>query len=122
MTNDFTLDKVCIYVYVSLPAQKSDILNEVLWGIEEEGIPVYVRESKHKTAQVQSYHAALASALGVGVGFGKDNMISLHSSKLEQDKPLLTVGCDEALYNMRNIGANAARLVKGIPFKLEKNG
>lgn len=118
MTKNTTVDKVCITIYISPSALKSDSLNEVLWGIEEEGIPYCVKECSDAHAHVQSHRASVDSVLGVGIGFGMDNMITVHSSRLEKNHPLLKVRGDEPLYNMRNIGANAARLVKGIPFKL----
>ncbi|GEK91891.1 glycerol dehydratase reactivase beta/small subunit family protein [Alkalibacterium kapii] len=118
MTKDPTIDNVCIIIYISPSALKSNSLNEVLWGIEEEGIPYCIKESSDALAQVQSHQASIDSVLGVGIGFGTDDRITVHSSRLEKDHPLLKVRRDEPLYNLRNIGANAARLVKGIPFKL----
>ena len=72
----------------------------VLLGIEEEGIP----------------YASLNSRLGVGVGISKEGVVLQHE-KLDKAAPLFKI----KLYQtelFRKIGANAARLVKKMPFKV----
>ena len=74
----------------------------VLLGIEEEGIPY----------DVQAEH----SRLGVGVGISKEGVVLQHE-KLDKAAPLFKI----KLYQtelFRKIGANAARLVKKMPFKV----
>ncbi len=87
----------------------------VLLGIEEEGIP-YDIQALHCTDVLQlAYEASLESRLGVGVGISKEGVV-LQYEKLDKAAPLFRI----KLYQtdlFRKIGANAARLVKKMPFK-----
>ncbi|SHE34733.1 glycerol dehydratase reactivase beta/small subunit family protein [Alkalibacter saccharofermentans] len=117
MGNKMCHNKTAIFVYISPEIHETPILNEVLWGIEEEEVPYNVETIDKKEATELGYQAAIASPLGVGVGFGEDGYIALHSSNLKQDEPLLKFSFKEETHKVRALGANAARLVKGIPFK-----
>ena len=60
--------------------------------------------------------ASLNSRLGVGVGISKEGIVLQHE-KLDKAAPLFKI----KLYQtelFRKIGANAARLVKKMPFKV----
>lgn len=92
----------------------TDFLN-VLLGIEEEGIPYDVQEVHESDVLELAYRASLDSRLGVGVGISKEG-IALQYEKLKKAAPLFKI----KLYQkelFRSIGANAARLVKKMPFK-----
>ena len=91
----------------------ADCLREIDAGMEEEGVPVRVRESDLTTARELAHAAALASNLDVGIGVDADGAICVHHAKLPRDSPALVGAADTA----RTMGHNAARLVSGIPFK-----
>ena len=81
----------------------------VLLGIEEEGIPYDVQAEHCSSVLELAHNASLNSRLGVGVG--------LQHEKLDKAAPLFKI----KLYQtelFRKIGANAARLVKKMPFKV----
>jgi len=102
------------YVKHALP---NGIVELVLLGIEEEGL-LFKVEEKEKANNVISlaFDAAESSRLGVGVGITKDGIV-LHQTKLEEKNPLfkIPITADDAI--IRNLGMNAARLIKRMPFK-----
>ncbi len=91
-------------------------MNHIVFGLEEEGIPFELSPQDEISNVKLSYNASLASKVEVGIGVGSD-LISLHYRKLDINKPLFTIRYDDEIENLRKIGINAARLVKGIPFK-----
>lgn len=98
---------------------KDKILNQILYGIEEEGIPFLIEEKVLNDIVKSSYEASLSSALSVGIALN-DKMFVLHYSNLPEEKPLLSYNVrDMSLNHARNSGLNAARLVKSIPFVFE---
>lgn len=108
-------DKPSILIAVTtgekLPADLKPLLN----GIEEEEIPVTTHEIVEKTATQRAYQAALASRLSVGIGFD-DQQVIVHYKNLPAEQPLFTIRRTDVA-QFRALGANAARLVKGVPFK-----
>lgn len=110
-------DIPAIHVYYCALQNGSLRFHPLLHGIEEEGVPVFLKESREGAAFELGYQAALDSSLGVGIGIGADDRIILHHSKLMKDRPLFQINQKEA-HKQRTLGANAARLVKGIPFKI----
>ena len=92
----------------------SDFTN-ILLGIEEEGIPYDVQEVHESNCLELAYKASLESRLGVGIGISKEGIV-LQYEKLDKAAPLFKI----KLYQkdlFRSLGANAARLVKKMPFK-----
>lgn len=111
-----TMDKPAIFIAVltaasDLPATLKPLLN----GIEEEAIPVQTKVITEDDVTMRAYQAALASRLSVGIGFD-DQHVVVHYKNLHAEQPLFTVTRDSA-DRLRRLGANAARLVKGVPFK-----
>lgn len=94
-----------------LPVQ----LRPMLYGIEEEQIPLQTTVFDEDTAIKRAYKAAVASRLSVGISFDKHQIVVQYKN-LKPDEPLFAVPIDTSA-NIRKIGANAARLVKGVPFK-----
>ncbi|MBK5252955.1 MAG: glycerol dehydratase reactivase beta/small subunit family protein [Peptostreptococcaceae bacterium] len=94
---------------------RENIYNELLLGVEEEGIP-YDLEIKRGNALDMAFEAADISILDVGIGITNDEII-LHFSKLNKEKPLFKIPLDSSVEKIRNIGSNGARLVKKMPFK-----
>lgn len=92
----------------------SDI-KPVLYGVEEEQIPLMTNEIDVPDVVERAYQSALNSRLSVGIA-NDGNRFVVHYKNLKPDKPLF----DEVITDyqqLRDLGANAARLVKGIPFK-----
>ncbi|WP_240374167.1 glycerol dehydratase reactivase beta/small subunit family protein [Bacillus piscicola] len=109
-------DQYGVHVYYSRELGHPRLPSSVLEGLEEEGVPAVVEEKMEPASLQLSWEAALASRLGVGIGIGTDGQIMLHYKKLDPTTPLFTISQEEST-NQRVIGANAARLVKGIPFQ-----
>lgn len=107
--------KPTIKICYSKRVEKSDI-DILLNGIEEEGIPFELIEKIDGDVIDLSYEACITSSLGVGIGVSVDK-IALHFEKLEKASPLFVINIDSKKDNIRSIGANAARLVKKMPFK-----
>ena len=114
-TNKGSENRPTIKVYYDCDSLTvSDFIN-VLLGIEEEGIPYDVQEVHDSDVLELAHKASLDSRLGVGVGISKEGIV-LQYEKLDKAAPLFRI----KLYKrelFRSIGANAARLVKKMPFK-----
>ena len=110
------IEKPSIHVYYSFVHKDASAFRTLLYGMEEEGVPAYVKEKQERLALRLGYEAALDSSLGVGIGIGGDNRIVVHYSKMPEGHGLFQINQNET-GKLRILGANAARLVKGIPFK-----
>ncbi|MDG3085142.1 glycerol dehydratase reactivase beta/small subunit family protein [Vibrio hannami] len=91
---------------------------EVLFGIEEESIPFQLEEIANQELISQAYEASQLSALSVGIACTEQEMV-IHQKNLPEEAPLFTANT-RTIHNsaaLRALGNNAARLVKGIPFK-----
>ena len=96
--------------------------NQVLWGIEEEGIPFQIKQANSEySIEENAYEAAHQSALSVGIACS-NNEIVIHYKNLQQQQPLFRTNSNATTKpeQLRNLGSNAARLVKGIPFKISE--
>lgn len=107
----------CIYLYHSNILEDKSRFNEILWGIEEEGIPYEVEALDCNISEELSHLASMKSKLAVGIGIDSEGKITVTFNKLHKDKPLFTAYLDDSLDVLRDLGANAGRLVKGIAFK-----
>ncbi|MGG0718582.1 glycerol dehydratase reactivase beta/small subunit family protein [Robertmurraya massiliosenegalensis] len=105
-----------IHVYYNAQLNEPSFFCTLLYGVEEEGVPTFVKESQQKSALELSYQAALDSTLGVGIGIDQDGQMILHYTKLDKKQPLFKENINDS-FKQRVLGANAARLVKGMPFK-----
>mgnify|MGYP001323693335 CR=1 FL=1 len=110
------LNKPAIIIYC-YDLERNSSLNNVLWGIEEEGVPYILEKTSEKCSIKLSHKAAKESKLGVGIGIGNDSSICLHYSKLNLDDYLFKINLNSNEEQLRAIGSNAARLIKGISFK-----
>jgi predicted SPOUT superfamily RNA methylase MTH1 len=109
-------DMQAIHVYYSKQLNDHLPFQSLLNGMEEEGVPSFVKEKPDHSSLELGWQAAIESRLGVGIGIGKDGQIVLHYTKLAQNQPLFTIDMNEAS-KQRVLGTNAARLVKGFPFR-----
>lgn len=97
-------------IVISVYKCEKTVLDELLAGIEEEGVLYEVRESQvRQEAMVLAREAAEISQLEVGIGVREDRAY-LTISKLA-GKPLL-----QTQTSYRELGQNAARYVKGNSF------
>ncbi|WP_054762582.1 glycerol dehydratase reactivase beta/small subunit family protein [Secundilactobacillus collinoides] len=90
-------------------------LKPILNGIEEEQIPVSLEDIHVDNVVSRAYQAALSSRLSVGIAYDNHRFI-VHYKNLPESEPLFDININDDL-KLRMLGANAARLVKGIPFK-----
>lgn len=99
-------------------------MQPILWGIEEEEIPAELSEMPVGDAIALAHQAAHMSSLNVGIGInGTDDVVALHHRDLPADKPLFVIERQSMRSReLRNIGKNAARLVKGDPMVFDEDG
>lgn len=94
---------------------RSEWLKPLLNGIEEEQIPFSLQSIAVEDTVSRAYQAALASRLSVGIACDNKRYV-IHYKNLPEQEPLFDVTVVDTK-QLRALGANAARLVKGIPFK-----
>ncbi len=113
-----------VLVAVSPNGLDQSLVRQVLLGLEEESVPAEVVEwEQGRTAEELAHEAAARSPLGVGVGIGKDAWVVVHHRRLRKSSPLFRVHGRTCPADMvRDAGHNAARLVKGVPFKWSEYG
>ena len=108
--------KPVVRILATVPSPEKEI-GYILWGLEEEEIPVEIEEVGEKPLKILAKQAADGSKLNVGIAIsGTNKMAVLHHRDLPVEKPLFSMEADEFnLAQLRMLGANAARLVKGNP-------
>ncbi|MBP2654450.1 MAG: dehydratase medium subunit [Firmicutes bacterium] len=116
MVRESTAVKPSVIIYVKPHGGQEAKVREVQAGLEEEGIPSVLRSGDGDAVGL-AHRGAVESQLEVGVGVDADTM-SVHMRKLPSDKPLFVSADRENPIVWRHLGYNAARLVKGIPFKV----
>jgi hypothetical protein len=103
-------------VVISCGARTLD--DQVLAGIEEEGVPaVLQRCSTDDDAHSLARAAALGSSLGVGVGIDSRGAVSVQHEQLAGAVAGLHSGPVVSVAAARTLGHNAARIVVGIPLR-----
>jgi hypothetical protein len=110
-------NKPTIKIYYDSRIGDITFFHELLLGIEEEGIPYEIKGMDGESSMVYSFKAAEESRLDVGLGIGHDGYVTLHHVKLKRDRPLFRINANIQHTSLRLLGSNAARLVKGVPFK-----
>lgn len=109
--------KPVIHVYYCRQMKDISCFLQLMFGMEEEGVPCFIEAHEEKTALELGYKAAESSSLDVGIGIGEDETVILHYAKLKREEPLFQINLCGDKARLRALGANAARLVKGVPFK-----
>ena len=106
--------KPTIMVYTARPDEA--LLREVCAGIEEEGVLFEVVPAMVGDATVLAAAASDASMLGSGVAVC-GTTVALHIKGMEKGKTVLSYhGATPT--QARDTGANSARVIKRMPFKL----
>ena len=111
-----------VAVWIVGPDRLPDgLLQPILWGLEEEGIPAETLPSAAGTVAEMAKQAADGSPLNVGIAVsGADRAVVLHHRDLAASQPLFVLRPPELEpVLLRRLGANAARLVKGNPLAVE---
>lgn len=105
---------VCIYHDEQVPVKA---FQEFLYGMEEEGIPFTITAKSGYTSTVLAHSASLAAPIQVGVGITPSEVVL--TIQLLPPMQFIYQLIDYTMYpdSLRNLGCNAARLVKGIPLK-----
>lgn len=116
MTLTNNKQKPSIHIYYNKSLNNLSDFKEVFFGIEEEGISYNIQRKDDEDAVKLAYLACDQSSLGVGIGIDNTSIV-IHYRKLKKDKPLYKISTSSNHILMRALGANAARLVKRIPFK-----
>ncbi|MFV0518177.1 MAG: glycerol dehydratase reactivase beta/small subunit family protein [Aminipila sp.] len=110
--------KPTIIIHTDKEFGGKNILNQICNGIEEEGIPYEVIMVDDCSNHIKmAYEACQNSRLGVGIGITEGH-VALHYEKLQEEYPLFNISTYEDIGKVRDIGANGARLVKRMPFKV----
>jgi hypothetical protein len=110
-------DKPAILV---LSRAASPVENEVLAGIEEEGVPYEVERPRDRAdANTLARSAAGRSSLRVGVGIDDDGRVTVQHEMLTEPPAELTTVDSADLKSARTLGHNAARMVVGIPLRTD---
>lgn len=104
---------------VALKGAHLDKIAQIEYGVEEEGIPC-VRHEEDKVMDVvlSAHEAATHSLLLVGIACDDRDAV-LHYRTLKEEQFLYRIKDYPSISHeeLRAFGSNAARLVKGIPFK-----
>lgn len=116
MNEDTMLSKPSIVIGVVDELGCEAIIREIRAGIEEEGVPYALLKGEVGDAVALAWQAANSSRLGVGVGISPTDLC-IHHHKFPVLEPLFTSATDGDPAQWRQFGYNAARLVKGLPFK-----
>ena len=118
-TNDLR-QVVGVVIYTLTEQRKFSYMKEVLYGLEEEEIPFWVGKEITPSNDIvlAAYRAAMQSVFGVGICCAHNGIV-IHHSNLRKQKPLFYISREQCTRKKaRLLGANAARLIKGIPFIL----
>lgn len=102
------------------PNVSQEAIQDLLFGIEEEGIP-FSLETRGTDEDIlrMADEASHASALSVGVGCTADTLVLSYQNLPPHQFIYGLRSYKQAQQAMRALGANAARLVKGNPFKTD---
>ena len=107
-------------VYICLSQSFNDALveREVLRGLEEESVPWEIVHLENNDRIALAYEGALRSALEVGIGIDSNGFIAVHYRKLPPSHPLFEVNYINNFNEVKDICANAARLIKNTPLRV----
>jgi hypothetical protein len=111
-----TINKHSIYIFCSEDIKGNELVDQIGYGIEEEGIPFKVDYKKETSPDNLAYTAAQQSKLGIGIGIDSNNRVVLQMEKLSRDNPVFNKRIED-YFQAKLMGINAARLEKKIPFK-----
>ena len=114
-------DPIGINIYYNKNLNIDGKIKNILCGIEEEEIPFILIPDLEDDAKVLGHRAAKSSKLGVGIGISQTE-VTLYHEKLDINKPLFKCKLNNLDFNLRVMGVNGARLIKGNPFIIIEEG
>ncbi|HWN28905.1 MAG TPA: glycerol dehydratase reactivase beta/small subunit family protein [Actinomycetospora sp.] len=88
------------------------VVREVCAGAEEQGVPTALLDGPHGD---RGRHAARESRLQVGVGVDADGAVAVHHALVPD--VVLALGAGASPADLRVLGADAARIVTGLPLR-----
>lgn len=106
-----------IQVMIARGNASHPMLKQVLYGIEEEQVPVQITEVDDQSVVEMAYEAAERSKLEVGIGMDSAGNFVLHHKKLDKGQPYLRLAKRCAAERARIFGNNSARIVKRMPLR-----
>jgi Trk K+ transport system NAD-binding subunit len=115
MNNFREVEKPAILIYAR-NAVRIELYEELLNGIEEEGLPYRIVKKDSNDAFALASMASEASVLVAGIGIDSENIV-LHHEKMSKSEYLFLIKISDNMYIKREMGECAARLVKKTPFK-----
>ncbi len=93
------------------------VVREVCAGAEEQGVPTALLGGPPGD---RGRHAARESRLQVGVGVDADGAVAVHHALVPD--VVLALGAGASPADLRALGADAARIVTGLPLRTAPNG
>ena len=108
-------DRPSIVIHVDEGFNANYILQDILYGIEEEDVFFLTKSVASDSAMALAARAALESRLEVGIGLDNMGNIALHYKNMKEPLFSIKAGMGGGEKPERSLGTNAARLVKGIP-------
>lgn len=114
-----TEDNVAIVIAYEPEKVNKSLLTQLHYGIEEEGIPYLMMSFDEKDGIKLSERGAEASKLGVGIGIDGKGYGCLSHTNFRAGDVLFHQNLNDDAEAARILGTNAARLIKGIPFKVK---
>lgn len=112
--------KPAITVYWQGPLFTQQMMQQLAEGMEEEGIPYRFLEQTDTIDAIKlATQAAKNSQLEVGIGMGAQGDIAIQHRRLPDTEPLFQASWPHSPQELRILGGHAARLVKGLPLKLD---
>lgn len=121
-------DRPAIHVTLAPEADES-LYKWISVGAEEEGIPCRLMPADEIDDEIDdetdaaalAHAAARSSRLDVGVGVGS-GQVAVHERHMPVERPVVAIEVEEdhAVHACRTAGSNAARLVIGVPLRLDE--
>jgi hypothetical protein len=90
-----------------------EYINEILWGIEEEEIPYFLKFVPSQEVLKENY---VSGTLEVGLGISENGDAILTTRKYDKEY-IQKANIFKEKEKLRYLGSNSARIVKGLPLR-----
>lgn len=108
--------KPTVKLYYSRKLNNDNVISQILYGAEEEGILMESREVDDGNVLDIALKASQESVLGTGIGVSSTDA-AVHNRQLPRDYPVYKVSIHSDDETLRKVGINGARIVKRMPLK-----
>lgn len=112
-------ENIRIFILYNELANIERYMEEICFGIEEEGLPYTRLAYEDQDFMDLATMGAEMSRLNVGIGIDHRGNIGIKHRNFSRDQVLFPQNILRDRVDLRALGANSARLIKGIPFKIE---